>query len=60
MLSKYPLLKPQKAAELLGIKLPQLKNLRDNGDIDYYKFGRSYRYKLEDIEDYLRWKLEAS
>jgi excisionase family DNA binding protein len=41
------------AAEYLGVSNSRLLNLTSNGNIPYYKFGRSNRYLVSELRELL-------
>jgi len=43
-------LNSNEAANFLKVSLPMLWNLTSNGKVPYYKFGRSNRYRLDELE----------
>ena len=38
------------AARFLGISIGRLRNLTSNGDVPFYKLGRSVLYRLHELE----------
>lgn len=47
-------LKPIEAARRLGIPTRELYRLIDHGEVPAYKFGRTVRLLVGDVEEYLR------
>ena len=49
-----PLIDEKKLAEITSRSLQTLRNERCRGrGVPYYKIGRSVRYNIEDVEEYL-------
>ena len=46
-------LSTQEAAEFLGVSLPTIFRLTRGGELAHLRIGRSIRFRVEDLEDFL-------
>lgn len=61
-MNELKLLREKEAAELMGISAPTLRKWRINetkGVVPYVKIGKSVRYRLSDIHEYVEKQLVA-
>jgi len=52
--SKKPLLTEREAARILNVCPRTVYSLRDAGKLSCVKFGRSVRYRIEELERFIR------
>ena len=51
--TKKQMLQMGEVLNLLGITKLTLRRMMRQGEIDYYKVGKQYRFSVEDVKNYL-------